>query len=133
MNVASVNVIVAVAVGGAVGAVARYLMMTWVSKLFGLGFPFGTLAVNVLGSFLIGVLVEAMTLRFSAPMEVRALLAVGLLGGFTTFSTFSLDVVGLVNNGHHQHAAAYILGSVLLSIGGLVLGLRLVRLVFGGA
>jgi len=125
------NLILAVGIGGALGAISRYLTMIWVSKLLGMGFPFGTLVVNMLGSLLMGMVVEAMALKFSAPMEVRALIAVGFLGSFTTFSTFSLDVVGLVNNGHYQHAGLYILGSVLLSIGALLLGLRLMRLMIG--
>ncbi|MGB0672114.1 MAG: fluoride efflux transporter FluC, partial [Rhodospirillales bacterium] len=88
----SVGLIGAVAAGGAVGAVARYLVMSWVSVAAGTAFPWSTLAVNALGSAVMGGLVELSALYWSPSPELRAALFVGLLGAFTTFSTFSLDL-----------------------------------------
>ena len=119
--------ILSVAAGGAVGAVARYLVMTATGALLGSGFPWATLAVNVAGSFILGALVEAMALSWSVGMELRAFLVVGVLGAFTTFSTFSLDVAVLYERGAFAAIAAYIAASVILSVGGLFLGLALVR------
>ncbi|HJN04316.1 MAG TPA: CrcB family protein, partial [Alphaproteobacteria bacterium] len=91
------------------------------------GFPYGTLTVNVLGSFLMGALIEVMALRWSVGPEVRALLSVGVLGGFTTFSTFSLDFVVLVERGQLGTALGYAALSFSLSILGLFAGLWLFR------
>ncbi len=124
------KMILAVAAGGAFGAVARYLVMVGVGRLLGPhDFPWGTLTVNVVGSVLMGVLIEVLALTWSPSQEVRALLVVGVLGAFTTFSTFSLDVVGLFERGQTLFVAAYVVGSVLLCVGGLLAGLHLMRLV----
>jgi len=96
---------------------------------FGRDFPWGTLAVNILGSFILGTLIEAMALVWSPGQEVRALLTVGMLGAFTTFSTFSLETILLIERGHTAAAMGYIASSLLLSVGALFLGLRLARLV----
>ena len=88
--------LLAVAFGGAVGAAGRHLVSGQIMRWAGGGFPWGTLTVNVLGSFLLGVLVEYLVLRWSATQEMRGFLVVGLLGGFTTFSAFSLDAVNAV-------------------------------------
>lgn len=124
------NMLLAVAAGGALGAVGRYLVMSQVGHWFGQGFPYGTLVVNVLGSFIMGLLVEAWALAWSPSQELRALLAVGLLGAFTTFSTFSLDTLVLYERGAFLSVGLYIVGSVVLSVGGLVAGLHLGRAVF---
>jgi fluoride exporter len=87
----NLQLIVAVAFGGAVGSVARYLVGIGSGKLFGLAFPWGALIINIVGSFLIGVFVESFALRWDLPQVARAFLTVGICGGFTTFSTFSLD------------------------------------------
>lgn len=121
------GMVLAVAAGGALGSVARYLVGVASTRAFGLAFPWGTLIVNVAGSFLIGVLVELFALKADLPQEARVFLTVGLCGGFTTFSTFSLDAWVLVERGAWWQAAAYVAGSVLLSIGGLVAGLYVVR------
>ena len=123
------KLILAIAVGGAFGAVARHYVALQVSMWFGRDFPWGTLAVNILGSFILGLLIEAMALVWSPSQEVRALLTVGMLGAFTTFSTFSLDTVLLVERGDTATAAGYIAMSLLFSVGALFLGLRLARLV----
>lgn len=118
------QLLLAVAAGGALGSVGRYLLMS----LIGAGaFPLGTLAVNVIGSFVMGVFAELSALTFSPSPEVRALVAVGLLGGLTTFSTFSLDVVSLLQKGDWLSAGLYVAASVCLSVGALFAGLLLTR------
>ena len=126
---AHLQLILAVAMGGAVGSVARYLVGVGSTRLFGVGFPWGTLMINIAGSFLIGVLVELFALKWDLPQTVRVFLTVGICGGFTTFSTFSLDAYVLIERGELWPAAAYMIGSVALSIGGLIAGLHLVRAV----
>ncbi len=118
---------VAVALGGAFGALARYLMVGRVAHWLGAGFPFGTLTVNVLGSFLMGVLIDLMALVWSPSPELRALLTVGLLGSFTTFSALSLETLLLFEGGAPGQAALYALASVLLSLIGIFAGMRLTR------
>ena len=95
--------------------------------LLGTGFPWGTVFVNVLGSFAMGVLIELAALKLSMSLEMRAFVFVGLLGGFTTFSTFSLDAVTLFERGEMMPAFFYVLGSVVASVAGLFLGLALMR------
>lgn len=121
------GMILAVAAGGALGSVARYLVGVASTRAFGLAFPWGTLIVNVAGSFLIGALVALFAIKADLSQEARLFLTVGLCGGFTTFSTFSLDAWALIERGQWWQAAAYVAGSVLLSIGGLVAGLWVVR------
>ncbi len=122
------KMILAVAAGGAFGAVARYLVMTGIGRMLGPhDFPWGTLTVNVAGSILMGVLIEVLALVWSPSQEIRALLVVGILGAFTTFSTFSLDVVALYERGQNLFVAAYVMGSVVLCVGGLFAGLYLMR------
>ena len=119
-----------VAMGGAVGALGRYLVTTSVPRYLGHGFPWGTLVVNVLGSLLMGLLIEIMARRWSAPIEARLFLVTGTLGAFTTFSTFSLDVVTLWERGQGMAALAYVLGSVCLGVLALFGGLWLGRALF---
>ncbi len=119
--------IVMVAAGGMIGAVLRYLVNVGVIKLAGQGFPLATMIVNILGSFVMGALVAAMALSWNANQEVRLFLAVGLLGSFTTFSTFSLDVFTLYERQAYMPLLLYVLGSFTLSLMGLVLGLAVAR------
>lgn len=121
------NTLLAVAFGGALGAVARYLAVTGLGLWAGMAFPYGTLTVNVLGSFALGVLVETSALIWSPSAELRAFLVIGVLGSFTTFSTFSLDTVALFQRGEIVLCATYIAASVILSIAGLFAGLQAVR------
>lgn len=121
------RVLLAVALGGAIGAAARHVFAAQVTRLAGDDFPWGIFAVNVLGSFVMGVLAEGFALRWNAPLEVRAFLTVGILGGFTTFSSFSLDAMLLMERGQWAAAAIYMAGSVVLSVGGLFCGLVLMR------
>lgn len=119
-----------VAAGGMVGAVLRYLVNIAAAKLAGHGFPLGTMIVNIAGSFAMGALVAAMALSWQASQEMRLFLAVGLLGSFTTFSTFSLDVYTLYERQAYGSLIVYTLGSFGLSLVGLLLGLAAVRRFF---
>tara|TARA_R100000005_G_scaffold82128_1_gene49669 strand:- start:427 stop:807 length:381 start_codon:yes stop_codon:yes gene_type:complete len=123
------NMYLSVAVGGALGACARYGVGHIVMRYFGPGYPYGTLFVNIVGSFLMGVLIELIALRWSVSPELRVFLVTGLLGGFTTFSAFSLDVALMVEKGEMLAAAFYVLLSVTISIAGLFAGLHLMRMV----
>jgi fluoride exporter len=120
--------IVAVAIGGAIGSVARYLVAMGSGKIFGMNFPWGILIINVTGSFLIGAFAGLFATKWDLPQGVRIFLTVGICGGYTTFSTFSLDSYYLMERGQFVAALAYMIGSVLLSIGALVSGLYLARL-----
>lgn len=117
----------AVAAGGALGAVSRYWLMLWVSAQGGLRFPWSTLLVNVLGSCAIGVLYVLISERMVLTEQWRALLVVGYLGAFTTFSTFSLDALLLLQEGRVLPALAYVGTSVLLCLAGAWLGMILTR------
>lgn len=117
--------ILQVALGGALGASARYLTGIATIRLLGRGFPWGTLTVNILGSFLMGILVVAL-LHLNGN-RFAPLLMTGLLGGFTTFSAFSLDAVTIFERGETGLAALYVGASVLLSIAALFAGLTLAR------
>ncbi len=121
------KMILVIAAGGALGAVARHMVNNQVTAWFGDDFPWGILAANVVGSFVMGVLVGVLGFTWSPPQEVRAFIAVGFLGAFTTFSTFSLQVALLYERGQTGLAALYIAASVLLAIGGLFAGLALVK------
>ncbi len=115
-----------VALGGAIGASARYAAGVGVIRAFGAtGFPLGVLTVNVVGSFLMGVL--AVTLARKGLTHLNPFLMTGILGGFTTFSAFSLEAVSLYERGQMGQAAAYVLLSVFLSIAALLAGLWLAR------
>lgn len=113
--------------GGAIGSGARYLTGRATLSAFGPAFPYGTLAVNLIGGFAMGLLVGALA-RMSVPGENwRLLLGVGALGGYTTFSSFSLDVVTMIQRGDLGVALFYVLLSVIGSIVALFAGLSLVR------
>ena len=114
-----------VAAGGAIGAVMRFGVVLGAQRVFGAEFPVGTLAVNVVGSFLMGI-IAAMLVDRTDPRLVPFLMT-GVLGGFTTFSAFSLDAVALWERGALGLAAIYVVASVLLSIAALVAGLAIVR------
>ncbi len=118
--------ILIVAVGGAIGSVCRFLTGVAVTRLAGPAFPWGTLTVNVVGSFAIGFLTELVARKLNASMEIRLLIVVGFLGGFTTFSSFSLDTMALIERGATAAALSYVLASVVISLlatfGGLAFG-----------
>lgn len=116
-----------VAAGGAIGSVLRYMVTTRAAALLGLNFPYGTMIVNISGSFLMGILVGYLSKTLPHSMELRAFLAIGILGGFTTFSSYSLDVVTLIERGQMAQAATYAILSVILAIASLFAGLYLMR------
>ncbi|WP_132956464.1 fluoride efflux transporter CrcB [Rhizobium sp. BK251] len=116
-----------VAIGGAIGSVLRYYVGQWAAKLMGPAFPWGTLAVNVVGCFAIGVLAELIAQRFNNSIELRLLLMTGILGGFTTFSSFSLDAAMLFERGQLFAGSIYIIASFGVSMAGVVAGLALMR------
>ncbi|MBZ9604605.1 fluoride efflux transporter CrcB [Phyllobacterium chamaecytisi] len=122
------NAILLVASGGAIGSVARYLVGVGMARAFGVAFPYGTLAVNVIGGFLMGLFIELLARRFEGSPELRLFIAIGILGGFTTFSSFSLDVAVLWERGELAIALFYMLANVILSIGALFFGLWLARM-----
>ncbi len=117
----------AIFAGGGLGAVMRHFFVIAETRLFGAGFAYATLAVNVLGCFLIGALIECFALRGSLSPEWRAFLTVGILGGFTTFSAFSVEVMKLAQAGQTMGALVYALASVVFSIAAAFGGLLLVR------
>ncbi len=112
--------------GGALGAGARYLSGVVAVRIMGHGFPWGTLFVNVVGSMLMGVIVVVLANRGDSA-RIAPFLTTGILGGFTTFSTFSLDALTIYERGQTATALAYVLGSLVLALGGIVLGVLLAR------
>ncbi len=125
------NQLVAIAFGGALGAVMRFLVSSGVYQWLGRGFPYGTLAVNIIGSFLIGLLTEALVLqRVAISMEFRAAILVGVFGAFTTFSTFSLETLYLIEQGSFTKAALNIMISIFACIFAVWLGLLIGRTLF---
>ncbi len=123
-----IQTLLQVALGGAIGASARYMTNVAAMRLIGPGFPWGTVVANVAGSFLMGVIVVALAHKDATRMA--PFLMTGLLGGFTTFSAFSLDALTIWERGQTGLAAAYVLGSVILSLGGIVAGMAVTRGVF---
>lgn len=119
-----------VALGGGLGAALRHLFGIAAARAFGVGFPWGTFGVNVLGSLMMGLLVAWLASRGAGGGNLRLLFATGLLGGFTTFSAFSLDAVLLWERGAVGAAMFYVGGSVLLGVAALLSGLAVGRSLF---
>lgn len=115
--------------GGALGAMARYLLSSLVTQVMGTQFPWGILCVNLAGCFAMGLVAGAGLQAIPLSDGMKAFLATGILGGFTTFSAFSLDAVQLVERGQSMDAAFYVIASVTGSIAALIAGLALVRAV----
>jgi fluoride exporter len=113
--------------GGGVGAALRHGVNLLAGRLIGIGFPAGTLTVNVVGSLIMGLLAAWFAFKGDASQHWRLFLTTGVLGGFTTFSSFSLDVGVLYERGAVGMAAIYVIASLVLSIAGLFAGLALVR------
>ena len=111
------KIIFTIASGESIGAVSRYLVMIRAAHWLGMGFSYGTVIVNVAGSFLLGVFIEGSALAWDVGQELRAFLVVGVLGGFTAFSTLSLDFVVLYKKGQLVVAAGYAVGPVVLGVG----------------
>ena len=117
----------AIALGGAFGAVARFASSQWIYGLLGRGFPYGTLFVNFIGSFVMGFLAIVLIERLAAGPELRAFLLIGFLGSFTTFSTFSLETINLFSSGESLKAFVNMLVSVFVCISACWLGIILGR------
>lgn len=120
-------ILVYVALGGAFGSVCRYLMMSGVGHWLGREFPYGTLMVNILGSFLLGVMIGLIAAMLPRGRELHALVAVGALGGFTTFSTFAMDIYILTERGQMMEAALYTAASVGISVLAFFAGMWMFR------
>lgn len=121
------NQVIAIAAGGALGSVLRYGLSTWVHSFAGRGFPYGTLAVNVLGSLAMGALFVLLVERLGASAVWRAGLLIGVLGGFTTFSSFSIETFNLIEQGALAKAAGNMAASLVLCLGATWLGVILAR------
>lgn len=119
--------VLAIGIGGAIGSLLRFWMSDWVHAFAGRGFPYGTLIVNVLGCLAMGVLFVLFTERFSDNAVLRAGILIGVLGGFTTFSSFSIETFSLMEQGAYIKAALNMALSLVLCIGGTWLGIVLGR------
>lgn len=120
--------IILIAIGGAIGAVARYGVNTLAMKTLGYDFPYHTLIANILGCLLLGLLISTLAHLQSSSEHLRAFLSVGLLGAFTTFSTFSLDTITLFHRGALIEAGLYVLGNVVVGLLAVWVGLSIGRL-----
>ena len=127
MKSAVINII-AIAVGAAIGANLRYSLSIWAAQRWGASFPYGTLIVNVIGSFAIGVVLVLATTRLNLSDPARLLIVTGLLGGFTTFSSLSFETYSLITNGSWLAAGIYVISSFGLGIAGVFLGAGIARL-----
>ena len=121
--------VLAVGVGGGLGALARYYIAGAIQSAV-TTFPWGIFVVNISGGLMMGLIVEASALKLNLSPELRAFLTVGILGGYTTFSTFSLDSALMLQKGQYIAAAGYMIGSVVLSILALFAGLWIVRSIY---
>ena len=121
------QMIVMVAIGGAFGSVLRYLFVKLANEIWGADFPYGTLGVNVIGGLLAGALYVLLVERYAAAPEWRGLLMIGVLGGFTTFSAFSVDTLKLLEQSGLMLASANVLSNVCLSLMACGAGLWLAR------
>lgn len=117
-------------VGGGIGAGIRYLVQVGMIRALGPAFPWWTFAINITGSFAMGVIATMVALRFDNSPEVRTFLATGILGGFTTFSAFSLDAANLMDRHDYGWASGYVAGSVILSIFALYAGIALAKAIW---
>ena len=114
-------------VGGGLGATLRHLVNVFCARCMGTGFPWGTFIINISGSTVMGLIAGYLAFKGGASQPWRLFLMTGILGGYTTFSAYSLDAALLYERGALMLAALYVVGSVVLSIGGLFAGLALIR------
>jgi CrcB protein len=120
-------ILIYIGLGGAAGSILRYVLGGAAQRAMHAGFPYGTLFVNVAGCFLIGVLIK-LFLNVEPPASLRALLVVGFCGGFTTFSTFTSETIGLAESGAYLRAGVYVMLSLVLCLSATGAGLAAVRL-----
>jgi CrcB protein len=116
-----------IGLGAFIGANVRYALQTWAAARWGTDFPYGTLIINISGSLILGFFVTLVTQRVAIPAEWRVFVTVGLLGGFTTFSSFSVETLTLVQMSRWLPALLYLTGNVVLGIIGAYLGIILAR------
>jgi CrcB protein len=114
--------------GGGLGAALRHGINIFAARVAGIGFPYGTLSINIAGSLAMGLIAEYFALKGGLPQHWRLFLTTGILGGFTTFSAFSLEAALLYERGQLAGAAIYVVASVVLAIGALFAGLAIVRM-----
>lgn len=119
--------ILCVAVGGALGSVFRYLLTNWFVQTFGPSFPWGTFTINVTGAFVIGIVLQTAALQPNFSPYLRLFIATGILGGYTTFSTFAYDTFSLGDTERIMHAILYAGGSLILGVIAAVLGVMVAR------
>jgi CrcB protein len=124
------GMILAVGMGGGLGALARYFVDRAIEPAWWPGFPFGIFVVNITGGLAMGLITALAALKFQMGQELRAFLTTGILVGYTTFSTFSLQSALLIERGAYAQAAAYVVGSTVLSILALFAGLWIVRAIY---
>jgi len=118
---------IAVAGGGAIGSVMRYLLSTWFVQRFGIGLPWGTFFINVSGAFVIGLVLQYAAMRTNMSPYLRLFLATGLLGGYTTFSTFAYEIYALSSDKLSAASVIYAAGSVVLGVAAALAGIAIVR------
>jgi len=118
--------IVLVGAGGFIGASLRYLTSTWLTQSNRFGFPVGTFSVNFIGCTLLGIFV-GLGLEKNSTLPLKEFVVIGVLGGFTTFSTFGLELFKMLQAGHFKMTAIYMLSSILLGLGGIGLGILITR------
>jgi CrcB protein len=114
-----------VAIGGILGANARFLLSNWAAKRYGTRFPIGTFIINLSGSFALGVITTLIAERFNGNLTASLLIGSGFLGAYTTFSTFTFEALALIQQGEVRAAGRYLFGSMLLGILGALLGISL--------
>jgi fluoride exporter len=122
-----VGAVLFVAAGGAIGAAARYGVNIWSARILGTGFPWHTLFVNAVGCFIMGLLFGLVQTKLQVSDNLRLFLTTGILGGFTTFSAFSLDALQLFQRGAVVSAASYVVASVALSLAGVYVGFMIAK------
>lgn len=122
------NQVIAISIGAMLGANARYWLGLWITQSVASRFPWGTFTVNVLGSFLLGLIVAFQLVRNPLPTNLGLLLGVGFMGSFTTFSTFSVETWLLIQEGHWLMALLYSLGSLVAGLAGVWLGSQVTQL-----
>jgi CrcB protein len=122
--------VAAVATGGAIGSVLRFLIGTWSLQLLGPGFPWGTFAINVSGAFVIGLVLTLAETRVGLPPYMRLFVATGILGGYTTFSTYAYETYLLSRDGFSTLSLWYGFGSIVAGVAAVLLGILIARVVF---
>lgn len=115
-------------IGGGLGSALRHGVNVLAARFWGTQYPIGTLSINVLGSFAMGVVVEYLAMKSALSQQVRLFLTTGVIGGFTTFSTFSLEIATLSSRGEIMWAGLYVASSLIFGVGGFYTGMALVRL-----